>query len=107
MGDKLTIMEELHPAEVAFYNEVTSYRNWHDAAEKAMKALTASGRVFSADDLRGMLGDLEPNTPNAIGGLFMAWSKAGLITRVGGGPSRGVKRHGGHRHLWIGVGHER
>lgn len=94
---------ELHPSERAFYSEIAAHKNWHAAAEEAMKHLASSGHAFSADDVRELLSDAgEPATPNSYGGLFMSWSRAGLIERVGGGSSRGSKRNGGYRHLWRG-----
>lgn len=93
-----------HPAEAAYYAAIAVHHTWHTAAEAAMKHLAASGDVFSADDLRELLADCgEPPTPNAYGGLFMSWSKQGLIQRVSGGSSRQPKRNGGHRHTWVGV----
>lgn len=94
----------LHPAEAAYYASVAAQHTWHTAAEKAMRHLAESGAEFSADDLRDLLHDAgEPPTPNAWGGLFISWSKQGLIRRTGGGSSRGAKRNGGHRHTWVGV----
>lgn len=96
--------EHLHPAERAYYASIAAQWTWHAAAEKAMKHLAESGAEFSADDLRDLLEDAgEPPTPNAYGGLFMSWSRQGLIVRTGGGSSRGAKRNGGHRHTWRGV----
>lgn len=95
---------DIHPAEASYYSEVAVHKTWHEAANEAMGQLVQAGTPFSADDLRTLLGDVEPANPNSIGGLFMAWSKSGLIQRVGGGTSRGAKRHGGYRHEWIGVG---
>lgn len=96
----------IHPAEAAYYASIAAQHTWHTAAEEAMKHLAKSGDIFSADDLRELLdGAGEPPTPNAYGGLFISWSRQGLIQRVGGGTSRGIKRNGGHRHTWQGVQH--
>lgn len=102
MSDQMIL--DMHPAEASYYSEVAVHKTWHEAANEAMGQLVQAGKPFSADDLRAILGDVEPANPNSIGGLFMAWSKAGLIQRVGGGTSRGAKRHGGYRHEWIGAG---
>lgn len=102
MSDQMIL--DLHPAEASYYSEVAVHKTWHKAANEAMGQLVQAGKPFSADDLRAILGDVEPANPNSIGGLFMAWSKAGLIQRVGGGTSRGAKRHSGYRHEWIGAG---
>ena len=98
---------DLHPAEAAYYASIAAQHTWHAAAEKAMRHLAESGQEFSADDLRDLLADAgEPPTPNAYGGLFLSWSKQGLIRRTGGGSSRGKKRNGGHRHTWVGARNE-
>lgn len=92
-----------HQAIQALINEKVRNHGWADAAQYAMNILANSGKPFSADDLRDLLGDHEPENPNSIGGLFMANSRAGLIKRCGdGGTSRHPKRHGGWRHTWIG-----
>lgn len=93
-----------HPAESAYYASIAVQHTWYAAAEEAMRHLAQSGDVFSADDLRELLVDAgEPPTPKAYGGLFKSWSSQDLITHAGGGTSRGAKRNGGYRHLWVGV----
>ncbi|MGP9760700.1 hypothetical protein [Corynebacterium sp. AOP12-C2-36] len=100
------IAADLHPAEAAYYASIRAGAPWATAAEAAMKHLADAGRPFSCDDLRELLADCgDPPTPNAFGGLFISWSKQGLIQKVGGGSSRALKRHGGHRHLWRGTNH--
>lgn len=91
-----------HQAIQALINEKVRNHGWTDAAQYAMNILANSGKPFSADDLRDLLGDHEPEQPNAIGGLFMANSRAGWIKRYGGGASRHPRRHGGYRAVWIG-----
>ena len=95
-----------HPGLDAFHAQIAGHRTWADAAETAMKLLAGSGQAFSSDDLRDMLaaaGVDEPLTPSAYGGLFISWSRQGLIRRVGDGTSRGRRRNGGRRGLWVGV----
>lgn len=97
-----------HPGLDAFHAQIVGHREWHTVADKAMRHLAESGSPFSADDLREILSNAgidEPTTPNAYGGLFISWSKQGLIVRVGDGTSRGRKRNGGRRGLWIGIQH--
>lgn len=95
---------DIHPAEAAWYAAIAGHKTWHDAAETAMKLLAESKEPFSADNLRELLAAVEdPPHKNAIGGLFLSWSKQGLIRRVGGGRSTAAKRNGGHRHEWVGV----
>lgn len=93
---------DLHPAEAAYYAAIRAGATWYTAAEAAMKHLVDAGEPFTADDLRELLAEAgEPPTPNAYGGLFLSWSRQGLISKVGGGPSRGVKRNGGYRARWV------
>lgn len=95
---------EQHPAETAYYAQICVHHTWHAAAEAAMKHLAGAGHPFTADDLRDLLADCDqPTTPNAIGGLFMSWSRQQLITRIGDGTSRAAKRNGGRRGIWIGT----
>lgn len=91
-----------HQAIQALINEKVRNHGWTDAAQYAMNLLANSGKPFSADDLRDLLGDHEPENPNSIGGLFMSYSRAGWIKRYGGGASRHPRRHGGYRAVWIG-----
>lgn len=105
MTAQLDLFSGEHPAEAAFYAQVAAHRGWHVAAERAMSYLCRRGEPFTADDLRPLLADCEPPTSvNAYGGLFMQWSRRGLIREVSGGPSRLRSRRGGHRRVWVGVG---
>lgn len=93
-----------HPALDAYYASIRGHDNWHDVANRAMRHLVNTGLPFSADDVRELVpDDVQPPTPNAYGGLFLSWSKQGLIKRIGGGTSRATKRNGGHRHVWVGA----
>lgn len=93
---------EDHPAEAAYYAQIAVHRGWHAAAERAMGYLVNTGEPFSADDLRRLLADVEekPTSPNAIGGLFMAWSRAGRIEQAGFMTSTQNKRRGGVNRVW-------
>lgn len=79
-------------------------RTWADRAEEAMATLERQGTPFTADDLRELIGpDHEPHHPNAIGGLFNAHHRAGLIRQVGWHNSTAQKRNGGSHRRWIGT----
>ena len=96
---------DLHPAEDAFYAEIAGHKTWADAAETGMKHLASRGTPFSADDLRELIGEVagEPAKPNAYGGLFLSWSRQGLIKRVGHVASRGPKNNAREQKLWVGI----
>ena len=96
-------MVTTHPGEVAYYGSISVIHDWCKAADAAMQYLIRRGEPFSADDLRELLKTAgEPATPNAWGGMFIAYARRGMIHRVGGGPSKRQKRNGGHRHMWVG-----
>ena len=94
-----------HPAENAFYAEIAGHKTWADAAETGMKHLAQRGEPFSADDLRELIGEVagEPAKPGAYGGLFLSWSRKGLIRRVGHVASRGPKNNAREQKLWVGI----
>ena len=91
-----------HPAESAFYANIAVHRGWAVAAERAMGYLVDRGEPFTADDLRDLMADVtvQPTTKNAIGGLFMAWHRRGLIERVGYQTSRHTQRKYGVNAVW-------
>lgn len=97
--------DDLHPAEASFYAAVAVHRGWYAAAEKAMAYLVNKGELFTADDLSDLLAEVtvEPPSRNAIGGLFMVWSRRGLIQVAGYQPSRQSKRNGGLNRVWQAV----
>lgn len=96
--------DNLHNAEIAYYAAIRAGHNWHTVAGKAMRVLAFKGEPFSADDLREMMdGQQQPAQKNAIGGLFMSWSRAGLIRNVGTKKSVAKPRNGGLIRVWQGV----
>lgn len=94
---------EIHPAIRALINEKAKAHGWHDAAEYAMHYLANTHQPFTADDLRDLLDGNEPQTPNAIGGLFMSWSSQGLIQRHGIAQSRNPRSNSSIVFTWIGT----
>lgn len=96
----MTRQHDLHPAEVAFYAAIRAGHTWHEVANKAMRVLVERGQPFSADDFRQLTQGQQPPHHNAIGGLFMSWSKAGLITQCGWKNSTATKRNGGAIRIW-------
>jgi hypothetical protein len=55
--------------------------DWKDRADSVIRACAASGRDFTAEDVRTWAGD--PPRPNAIGARFMAALKSRIIERTG------------------------
>lgn len=58
-------------------------QSWRQDAEAALSDLAASGRVFTAEDLRRVAGDAPGPSQNSFGALFAAASRAGMIEAVG------------------------
>ena len=85
----------------AYHAQFAVHRDWGDYADEAIKRLVKKGKPFTADDVRRLIPDeVQPSTPNAYGGLFQAWRKAGWIEPVGWAVSKHTKRrHGSHR-VW-------
>ena len=77
---------------------------WREAAEAHLEVLASSGVEFTADVLVDEVG-MPPvsGSPNAIGGLFIAAARAGLIRRVGFTTSRRRSRHAGIQRIWMGA----
>lgn len=67
---------------------------WKEAAYAAI-VCAASVRVnFTADDVWDRIGpEYQTHEPSALGPLFLAASRAGLIRKVGLRPSRHPRRH--------------
>lgn len=104
LGTQAPLWGELHPAEAAYYASIAVHRGWHAAADRAMGYLTNKGDEFTADDVRRLLDQAgDPPSPNAYGGLLMAWSRRGLIRKTGYSPSTQPKRHGGVNAVWVGM----
>lgn len=59
---------------------------WRPTAQAVLRNLARSGNDFTADDLvaaAGLPNASEPNSNNALGGLFAGASRVGLIERTG------------------------
>lgn len=87
----------------AYYAQFASQRDWGRAADMAMRILIRRGTPFSADDFRHLMDetDLQPTTPNAVGGIFQAYSRRGAIRTHSVCSSRAKKRKGGLNRRWI------
>ena len=74
---------------------------WLDLARGAIAYLAASGRHFTADDVRRLAG--EPPSDNALGAVLLAASKRHEIVTVGFDRSKRVTRRGGMVRVWKGT----
>ncbi|QNE90291.1 hypothetical protein H0194_04760 [Corynebacterium incognita] len=91
--------------DVAYYNEIAVHRGWHVAAHHALTRLANTGKPFTADDLRELLGhDVQPHHPNVIGSFFRVARKDGLIRPTGKFvEARTPSRHGAAIRQWVGT----
>lgn len=71
---------------------------WFDAAHKAMDALIARGRVFTADDFRDLVP--MPANPNWVGNVFNTYKAWGYISQDGFDIARSRSRRGGVLRRW-------
>ena len=79
-----------------------SPEQWRADAEKLVSEFAATGRPFTADDLRDA-GLAEPDHQNRWGGLFRTMAGWGVIRCVGVANSRKPSRHGSLGRVWQGV----
>lgn len=75
---------------------------WRSTARAGIEFLAASGREFTADDLRA-LGVTEPDHPNRWGGALLGASRAGLIVPVGAQRATRGPRKGSLVRVWRGA----
>jgi hypothetical protein len=79
---------------------------WSSRATEVMWALVreseASGAEISANDLREIAG--APDRPCAMGAIFRAFSKAGVIVRAGMVPTNSPRAHARFVSTWVAAG---
>lgn len=78
---------------------------WAARAHDALEHLARTGRTFTADDLYAAVGlpDAGPNRNNAVGAVFAAARKRGVIVKTGHyRPSKRVVGHGRIVAVWTG-----
>lgn len=76
--------------------------SWKLAARSAIEELARTGSRFTANDLTGMVGMPPKGKMNAVGAMFAAASKAGLIRRVGQQPGSRLSQRGREIRVWVG-----
>ncbi len=75
--------------------------SWGDRAHNAILALAATGKPFTALDVREQVGP--PPNPNMVGPALSSAAREGIITKVGGTTStRRLRRRSGTA-VWIGA----
>lgn len=74
---------------------------WKTRADETITALAASGKEFTAEDVRDAAGD--PAHPNAMGARLNAHAKAGLITSTGYTKASRASRHTNLLRVWKGT----
>ena len=79
-------------------------RKWKENGLSLLMTLVAAGQEVTAEDVRSWLGD--PPVPNAMGALFLAACKIGIIERVGYRRSGRTKRHAGLMGIYRRAGEE-
>lgn len=75
---------------------------WRAAAQVTITQLAASGRAFSADDVRDRVGD-PLGSPSGMGPLFRAAMRAGEIRQHGWTTSKRPEAHSRPLRTWRGV----
>ena len=77
---------------------------WVQTCDGIIMAMAAAGSEFTAEDVRGMVGD-PPHHPNAMGARFLAASKRNIIVRVGFANSKRRERHASMIAIYRGTRH--
>jgi hypothetical protein len=75
---------------------------WKQLADAAIDRLAATGKPFTADDIRD-LGVPDPSSPKAWGARMLSAAKSGRIRRVGYQPSRRPSVHAHPVAVWVGA----
>lgn len=114
-ADHKTVMETIRnrtrgnmtdpgPMEAALDKAERVKEIWLRLASSAVEDLIASGKEFSADDVRAAMPEgLDPHHPNAWGALFNSYRREGLVELVGYRQSTTKSRNGGVLRMWRGV----
>lgn len=75
---------------------------WRTACDAAIHRLAASGREFTAEDVRALVGD-PPTHPNAMGARFLAASRSGLVEKLGYRQPSRASSHASVIAIWRGL----
>jgi hypothetical protein len=75
---------------------------WRSAADQAIRDLAATGLEFTAEHVRERVGVIAA-PPQALGAVFNAARRAGIIVPVGYATATRPERHGGLLRTWRGA----
>ncbi len=104
--DLFTALEESRAQrdDGALAAETSLHTGWRLWAEDELDRLIASGRAFTADDLRAVCGDPpDGQHTSGIGGLFLRASKADRVELAGYRPSTRPEARGRVLRVWRGA----
>ncbi len=100
------IAVELHPDTIIdraqARAELSAGTEWRDAANRALERIATRQLTLTSDDVWGILADQgldEPPTPSAMGAVFTAGAKRGLIAITT--ERRRTQRHQAHRKIYV------
>lgn len=79
------------------------HADWRACADSGIDYLAATGKPFTADDVRALSWVDDPASPKAWGARFLAAARAGRIRRVGYQPSRRASVHAHPVAVWQGT----
>jgi hypothetical protein len=74
---------------------------WKAKADAAIRELASSGREFTAEDLRALVGD--PLRPNSMGSAFQRAARAGLVKYIRHQKSNRPSLQSCAIRVWVGV----
>jgi hypothetical protein len=74
---------------------------WADRAHNAILALAATGKPFTANDVRDQVGP--PPKPNMVGPALSSAAKQGLIVKIGGTAATRRPRRSSSTAVWVGA----
>ena len=80
---------------------IDNAREWAERADRTIAYLASTGLEFTADDIRRRCG--EPDSPNALGAVFLNAQRQGRISLAGYRRSSKVSRHAARVGIWIGT----
>lgn len=97
MGEAAALRDAgMHQADLA-----SLWDPWPREADRAIEELARRRVMFTAEDLRAMVGD--PDRPGLIGARILAAARAGIIERAGYVQASRPERRGGVVALWRGT----
>ncbi|GGM65042.1 hypothetical protein GCM10012275_39480 [Longimycelium tulufanense] len=79
-----------------------THRAYREHAERALAALVADGRPFTADDIRRAIPeDVEPHSPNVLPSVLGIWAARRVIVPCGEYRSPRRARRASRNRVWV------